>query len=101
MRTHKTGLLALFTLLLFMNSRGSLAQAVANAEIHGTVQDSSGAGVSGAQVKATQTDTGYVQTTVSSAEGLYSLPNLLWDPIRSTLRRRHSRATPSPESSCR
>ena len=82
MRTHKTSLLALFVVLLFTDSRGSFAQAVANAEIHGTVQDSSGAVVSGAQVKATQTDTGYVQTTVSNTEGLYSLPNLPVGPYK-------------------
>lgn len=82
MRTNKTSLLALFAVLLFTNSRGSFAQAVANAEIHGTVQDSSGAVVSGAQVKATQTDTGYVQTTVSNTEGLYSLPNLPVGPYK-------------------
>src|ERR1035437_7687069 len=78
----RTFLLSLFTLLLLTTSRAVYAQAVANAEIHGTVQDSSGAVVSGAQVKATQTDTGYTQTTVSGADGLYSLPNLPVGPYK-------------------
>jgi len=31
---------------------------------------------SGAQVKATQTDTGYTQTAISGSDGIYNLPNL-------------------------
>ena len=52
------------------------AQAVANAQIHGIVQDASGAVVPNAQIKATQVETGRVETTISSSEGLYSFPNL-------------------------
>ena len=78
----RTFLLSLVTLLLLTTNRDVYAQAVANAQIHGTVQDSSGAVVSGAQVKATQTDTGYTQTTVSGADGLYSLPNLPVGPYK-------------------
>jgi Carboxypeptidase regulatory-like domain len=52
------------------------AQAVNNASIHGVVQDSTGAVVAGAQLKATQTDTGRVQTTVSSPDGTYLLADL-------------------------
>jgi Carboxypeptidase regulatory-like domain len=52
------------------------AQAVNNATIHGVVQDTSGAVVAGAQVKATQTDTGRVQTAVSAADGAYLLADL-------------------------
>jgi hypothetical protein len=52
------------------------AQAVANAQIHGTVRDGSGAVVPNAQIKATQIETGRVQTTVSGSDGTYSLPNL-------------------------
>jgi hypothetical protein len=53
-----------------------LAQAVANAQIHGVVTDPSGALVPSAQVKATQTDTGQVRTTVGASDGSYVLPNL-------------------------
>jgi hypothetical protein len=52
------------------------AQAVANAEIHGAVSDPSGAVVAGAQIRATQTETGGVRTAVSNADGSYVLPNL-------------------------
>ena len=58
-----------------------LAQAVNNAQIHGVVQDSTGAVVSGAQIKATQIDTGQVLSTVSGSDGSYVLPGL---PVGST-----------------
>src|SRR5215471_10426289 len=51
-------------------------QAVANAEIGGVITDSSGAVVPGAQIRATQTDTGQVRSTVSGSDGSYVLPNL-------------------------
>ncbi len=54
------------------------AQAVS--QIQGTVQDSTGAAVPGAEVKATQTATGAVRTTMSAADGNYVLPNLPTGP---------------------
>jgi hypothetical protein len=76
MRTRKTLSLFVVSLVLLTPARLAIAQAVANAEIHGIVQDASGAVVSGAQVKATQTDTGYTQTAISGSDGIYNLPNL-------------------------
>jgi len=61
---------------LFSSVHAIYAQAVANAEIHGTVQDVSGAVVPSVQIKATQVDTGRVETTVSGADGLYNFLNL-------------------------
>jgi hypothetical protein len=58
------------------------AQAVANATIHGEVTDSSGAFVPNAQVKATQTETGQVSTTITGRDGSYVLPNLPIGPYR-------------------
>jgi hypothetical protein len=52
------------------------AQAVANAQIHGVVADQTGAVIAGAQIKATQTDTGQARTGASSGDGSYVLPNL-------------------------
>jgi Carboxypeptidase regulatory-like domain len=46
------------------------------AQIHGIVQDASGAAVPGAEVKATQTATGFVRTINSEADGSYVLSNL-------------------------
>lgn len=82
MRTCNRFLILIAVSSLFLASHRSFAQAVANATIHGTVQDSSGAAVPGTQVKATQVDTGYTQTTVSGADGLYSIPNLPVGPYK-------------------
>src|SRR5690242_12988377 len=59
---------------------GIWAQGVA--QIQGTVQDSSGLAIGGAEVKATQTDTGIVRSTVTGADGVYVLPNLPVGPYR-------------------
>jgi hypothetical protein len=46
------------------------------AQMNGTVKDSSGLAVQGAEVKATQTATGASRTAASGADGSYALPNL-------------------------
>ena len=63
-------------LLTLLSPALARAQAVANAAIRGSITDSTGAVVPGAQVKATQTNTGQVLTTISNSEGSYVLPNL-------------------------
>ena len=52
------------------------------AQIHGTVSDSSGSAVPGAEVKATQTETGVARTAISSATGGYVLTNLPTGPYQ-------------------
>src|SRR3989442_5232307 len=54
----------------------------ATAQIHGTVQDSTGAAVPGAEIKATQTETGVVRTATSGADGGYVLTNLPIGPYQ-------------------
>jgi Carboxypeptidase regulatory-like domain len=61
---------------LLSSADAMYAQAVANAQIHGTVQDASGAVVPSAEIKAKQVDTGRVETTISGADGLYNFLNL-------------------------
>src|SRR5438477_4487302 len=56
------------------------AQAVA--QISGAVQDQSGAVLPGAEITATQTETGFSRTTISNETGSYSLPNLPLGPYR-------------------
>ncbi|MGP8247301.1 MAG: carboxypeptidase regulatory-like domain-containing protein, partial [Bryobacteraceae bacterium] len=51
-------------------------QAVASATIAGTAIDPNGGLIPNARVTATQTATGMVRTTVTSADGTYVLPNL-------------------------
>jgi hypothetical protein len=58
------------------------AQSQNTAQINGTVLDASGAAVPGAEIKATQTDTGIVRSTTSDASGEYVLPNLPIGPYR-------------------
>src|SRR5215813_1373342 len=50
--------------------------AQATAQISGTVSDQSGAVLPGAEITATQTETGIVRNTVSNETGSYILPNL-------------------------
>src|SRR5450631_1432896 len=54
----------------------------ATAQLHGVVQDMTGAAVPGAAVKATQTDTGIERTTTSGTDGAFSLTNLALGPYR-------------------
>ena len=52
------------------------------AQIHGTVLDASGSAVPGAEVKATQTETGAARTATSSATGGFILTNLPIGPYQ-------------------
>ena len=61
-------------------SVGGSAQSTA--QIHGIVQDASGAAIPAAEVKATQTATGIVRTVSSAADGGYVLTNLPLGPYR-------------------
>lgn len=56
--------------------------AQATSQISGTVEDSSGAVVAGAQVTVTQTDTGVTRSATSAASGAYTLPSLPLGPYR-------------------
>jgi hypothetical protein len=54
----------------------------ATSQIQGLVLDPAGAAVPGAEIKATQTATGVVRTTISGADGTYALANLAIGPYR-------------------
>jgi hypothetical protein len=71
---------ALAFALLFTLFASATLWAQATAQIQGTVQDSSGAAVPGAAVKATQTETGVSRTVQSGADGVYILSNLPLGP---------------------
>jgi len=60
----------------------ALAFGQATAQIHGVVQDMSGAAIPGAMVKATQTETGISRTVTSEADGGYVLSNLPLGPYQ-------------------
>ena len=52
------------------------------AQISGTVKDQSGAVLPGAEITATQTETGSMRTSISNETGSYVLPNLPLGPYR-------------------
>ncbi len=58
------------------------AWAQATAQISGVVQDQSGAVLPGAEVTATQTDTGVTRMSITNETGSYALPNLPIGPYR-------------------
>ena len=57
-------------------------QAVASAQISGSVVDSTGAAVPGAKITATQNATRQARTTFSGSDGAYVLPNLPVGPYQ-------------------
>src|SRR5581483_4429721 len=69
-------LFALFFASVVLWGQGSTAQ------ISGTIQDSLGAAVPGAEVKFTQTATGAVRTVTSGPDGAYVVANLPVGPYQ-------------------
>src|ERR1700719_1279914 len=72
-RSTWTRLLLAFVVLAL--SVGAFGQA-GSGQLTGQVTDSTGAVVSGVEVKLTNTATGEVRTTVTSAAGIYTFPSL-------------------------
>jgi len=70
------------TLCLFLGCAAAFGQSVSTSQITGTVQDSTGLPVPGAQVTVTQTGTGLVRTATSGADGAYLLQSLPIGPYR-------------------
>jgi len=60
----------------------TFAWAQGTAQISGTVADSSGARLPGAEVTATQTATGVTRSVISNEAGVYSLPSLPTGPYK-------------------
>ena len=83
MRIHcARGIAAAAVVLLLCLPLRCFAQATVVDQIAGTIQDSSGAAVPNAQIKALQTDTGFTRSTVSTSDGSYVLTNLPIGPYR-------------------
>jgi hypothetical protein len=78
----KRNLSVLFVGLLISAMTCSSAWAQATAQISGAVQDQSGAVLPGAEITATQTETGVSRMTISNETGYYVLPNLPLGPYR-------------------
>lgn len=74
---------AVFAVVVLSASASNLlGQATAGVQISGVVADSNGGMISGARVKATQTDTGLVRSAVTETDGSYVLSNLPIGPYR-------------------
>ena len=73
---------ALFVGLLVSVMTCGSVWAQATAQISGAVQDQSGAVLPGAEITATQTDTGISRMTITNETGYYVLPNLPLGPYR-------------------
>ena len=58
------------------------AQAVAGSQVSGSVRDSSGGALPGAEVTITKIDTGAVRTVYTSEDGSYVIPNLPVGPYQ-------------------
>jgi hypothetical protein len=74
-------LLAGFFVLL-VTSALARAQAGSTAQLSGAVKDESGGVLPGADVSATQAETGFKRSAVTDANGLYTLPSLPVGPYR-------------------
>src|SRR6266446_3186173 len=70
------------TTLLFFALSSVDVWAQATAQISGSVRDQSGAVLPGAEVTATQTDTGIARSTVTNETGSYVLANLPLGPYK-------------------
>ena len=66
----------------FLICAGAFAQTTAVSQISGTVQDSTGSAIPGAEVQVKQTDTGFTRTTTTGPDGGYALPNLPVGPYQ-------------------
>jgi outer membrane receptor for ferrienterochelin and colicin len=73
---RRTLILVLLALAVVGVALTAHAQSSTTATIRGTVRDSSGGAVSGAEINAVSTTRGFVRTTRSAADGSYSLTGL-------------------------
>src|SRR5579864_2591717 len=75
---YRWGFASVFSLILIVAMMPSSAsgQAVAVAQVSGTVTDPTGAVIAGAQVTMTETDKRVSRSTTTDSSGSYVLPNL-------------------------
>src|SRR6267143_4460153 len=75
MRKNKVIAFAVFLTFMVFSACAAFGQAITGTLL-GTVLDSSGGSIVGAEVTATNMDTGVSRTTTTGQEGYYSVPNL-------------------------
>ena len=70
-------------MLCALSAATAAAQAVAGSQVaRGSLRDSSGGALPGAEVTITKTDTGLMRTTFTGSDGIYALPNLPVGPYQ-------------------
>src|ERR1700761_637066 len=72
----------ILSLVLLAAPSMAFSQATEVDQISGTIQDSTGAAVPQAEIRAIRTDTGFVKTVTSNPDGSYILSNLPIGPYR-------------------
>src|SRR6185369_8900555 len=70
------------TAILSIAAVSAFGQATSVVQISGVITDANGGVISGAAVKATQTDTGLVRSSATETNGTYVLSNLPIGPYR-------------------
>jgi hypothetical protein len=78
----KSGRILLVASIMLCFPQALLPQSSGGAQISGLITDQSSAVVANAEVKAIQSETGQVRTTLSSASGSYIFPNLPVGPYK-------------------
>ena len=78
----KASVLTVLSLFLALGGVSLWAQSQNTAQISGTVLDASGSAVPGAEIKATNVDTGVARTATTGGSGDYVLSNLPIGPYR-------------------
>src|SRR3954464_14624264 len=69
-------------LLVLCIAFAARAQQTATSQISGVVQDPSGASIPSAEIRVTQTETGFTRLVVSGSDGGFTVPNLPVGPYR-------------------
>jgi hypothetical protein len=87
----------LFVTLLILGANAAFADTYAT--LRGTVTDPTGAVIAGAQITATNTQTGVSKTTTSQANGLYELPQIQVGPYKVTITKQNFKTYKSSEFS--
>src|SRR5262245_65946798 len=81
-RTWFGGVLVLMAALLLGGGVPANAQVGSTAQINGTVKDSSGGVLPGADVTVTQTNTGFTRSVVTDETGSFTIPTLPSGPYK-------------------
>ena len=75
-KTAMRAILSHVSICLILTAVYAWSQGISTSQVSGVVRDASGSVVPGAQIRLTEADTGALHSTVSNADGQYTLSNL-------------------------